>query len=87
MATLTEEVRQPIQSAIYAKAFQMAPHLDVDGVALLRYVKMTEQSCKSLNCLVRTHKYSTSPFSDKKWRISMVELPPKMGVVHGKIGM
>ena len=66
MATLTEEVRQPIQSAIYAKAFQMAPHLDVDGVALLRYVKMTEQSCKSLNCLVRTHKYSTSPFSDKK---------------------
>ena len=37
------------------KLFKMAPHLDdVDGVArsMLRYVEMTEQSCKSLNCLV-----------------------------------
>ena len=52
----------PIQSAIYAKAFQMAPHLDVDGVApLLRYVEMTEQSCKSLNCLVREAEVTSFP--------------------------
>ena len=52
------------------KLFKMAPHLDdVDGVArsMLRYVEMTEQSCKSLNCLVLAPK-SHLFLAQKIWR-------------------
>ena len=61
--------QQPIQSAIYAKAFQNGTPFGWCWwcCAVLRYVEMTEQSCKSLNCLVRTEVTSFS--AQNIWRL------------------